>query len=65
MGHPLDPGTISSERDYAAALDELDRLMLCDPDTPSGRRFDELVALIDAYELAHPSPPDPAGAGTR
>jgi antitoxin component HigA of HigAB toxin-antitoxin module len=64
MGHPLDPGTISSERDYAAALDELDRLMLCDPDTPSGRRFDELVALIEAWELAHdPAPDRPPGGG--
>jgi len=53
MVHPLDPGTISTERDYVAALDELDDLMLCDPDTPAGRRCDELVALIDAWELAH------------
>lgn len=64
MGHPLDRGTISSERDYAAALGELDRLMLCDPDTPSGRRFDELVALIEAWELAHdPTPVRPPGGG--
>ncbi|MFO1283524.1 MAG: hypothetical protein U1F51_13895 [Burkholderiales bacterium] len=44
--------TIQSDADYAAALDELDRLMLVDPDSPDGRRFDELVALIDAWELA-------------
>lgn len=44
--------TIHSEADYAAALEELDRLMLVDPDSPDGRRFDELVALIDAWELA-------------
>lgn len=59
MGHPLDPGKITTEREYVAALDELDELMLCDPDTPAGRRFDELVALIDAWELAH----DPGIAG--
>ncbi len=53
MGHSLYPRTISTERDYAAALDELDELMLCDPDSPDARRFDELVALIDAWELAH------------
>ena len=53
MDHSLYPRTISTERDYVAALDELDDLMLCDPDTPAGRRFDELVALIDAWELAH------------
>jgi len=53
MGHPLDPRTITTEREYAAALNELDELMMCDPDTPAGRRFDELVALIDAWELAN------------
>ena len=26
--------------------------MLSDPDTPAGRRFGELVSLIDAYELS-------------
>jgi len=62
MPHALDPGTITTPREYLSALQELDALMLCDPDTPSGRRFDELVALIDAYELAHPSaPPAPDG----
>jgi hypothetical protein len=34
--------------------------MLCDPDTPAGRRFDELVALIEAYEAAHWPPETPA-----
>jgi len=29
--------------------------MAADPDTPQGRRFDELAALIDDYEGAHPS----------
>ena len=53
MPHPLDPKAITSRREYLSALDELDALMLCDPDTPAGRRFDELDALIDAYELAN------------
>ena len=53
MGHPHDTRTITTEREYVAALDELDELMLCDPDTPAARRFDELVALIDAWELTH------------
>ncbi len=56
MGHPFDPRAIATENQYAAALDELDALMLCDPDTPAARRFDELVALIEAWELAHDSP---------
>jgi HTH-type transcriptional regulator/antitoxin HigA len=40
---------VRNERDYAAALDELDALVLAEPGTPPGRRFDELVRLIDEY----------------
>ncbi len=40
---------IRDERDYAAALDEFDGLVLSEPGTPPGRRFDELVRLIDEY----------------
>jgi antitoxin component HigA of HigAB toxin-antitoxin module len=40
---------IRDEHDYAAALDELDGLVLSEPGTPPGRRFDELVQLIDEY----------------
>jgi antitoxin component HigA of HigAB toxin-antitoxin module len=40
---------IRDERDYAAALDEFDSLVLSEPGTPPGRRFDELVQLIDDY----------------
>ena len=50
MTHALDPTRLSGDRDYAAALDELEELMLADPDTPAGRRFDELVYLIEEYE---------------
>jgi antitoxin component HigA of HigAB toxin-antitoxin module len=53
MSHVLDPKAITTYREYLSALDELDHLMLCDPDTPAGQRFDELCALIDAYELSH------------
>ena len=52
MCHVLDPKTITTYREYSAALAELDSLMLSDPDTPAGHRFEELVALIDAYELS-------------
>lgn len=52
MAHLLDPKAITHYREYLSALTELDALMLCDPGTPAGRRFDELVALIDAYELS-------------
>ncbi len=50
MTHALDPQRLACESDYIAALDELEDLMLCDPDTPAGRRFDELVLLIEDYE---------------
>jgi hypothetical protein len=40
---------ISNEREYSAALDEFDSLILSEPGTPPGRRFDELVQLIDEY----------------
>ena len=54
MSHILDPKRLLSAHDYCAALNELEGLMAADPDTPQGRRFDELAALIDDYEGAHP-----------
>ena len=45
-----DPPALAAEAAYAAALDELDDLMLALPGTPGGRRFDELVVLIEEYE---------------
>ncbi len=50
MPHLFDPPALADESAYAAALDELEDLMLSDPDTPAGRRFDELVELIEDYE---------------
>jgi len=50
MTHLLDPPALAGEADYARALDELEDLMLADADTPAGRRFDELVVLIEEYE---------------
>ena len=50
MSHVLDPSCLSDDAAYVAALDELEDLMLADPDTPGGRRFDELVVLIEEYE---------------
>ncbi len=51
MAHVLDPAQLRDDSQYVAALDELEDLMLADPDTPSGRRFDELVRLIEDYEV--------------
>ena len=51
MAHVLDPMQLRDDSQYVAALDELEDLMLADPDTPGGRRFDELVRLIEDYEV--------------
>ena len=56
MPHLLDPQRLDSETAYLAALDELEELMATDPDTPAGRRFDELVDLIEEYETRHYAP---------
>ena len=56
MPHLLDPQRLDSEAAYLAALDELEELMVTDPGTPAGRRFDELVELIDEYEARHYTP---------
>ncbi len=50
VAHLLDPSRIGDEAQYCAALDELEDLMLADPGTPGGQRFDELVRLIEQYE---------------
>ena len=50
MSHLFDPSQIRDDTQYCAALDELEDLMLADPGTPAGRRFDELVRLIEDYE---------------
>ena len=59
MAHLLDPGRLDTESAYLAALDELEDLMATDPDTPTGWRFDELVALIEDYEARHCAPNAP------
>jgi antitoxin component HigA of HigAB toxin-antitoxin module len=53
MPHLLDPPHLETEAAYLAALDELEALLATDPDTPAGRRCDELLALIEAYESRH------------
>ena len=50
MTRSPDPAGLPDDAAYVAALEELDDLMLADPDTPAGRRFDELTVLIEEYE---------------
>jgi HTH-type transcriptional regulator/antitoxin HigA len=44
------PAPLANEAAYAAALDELDDLMLAEPGTPAGRRFEILARSIEDYE---------------
>lgn len=55
---------IRSERDYEAALVEVERLWGAGSGTPEGDRLDVLATLIDAYETTHHpiDPPDPIEA---
>jgi hypothetical protein len=50
MSHCLDPMQLRDLKQYDAALRELEELMLSDPDTPAGRRFDELIALVEEFD---------------
>jgi HTH-type transcriptional regulator/antitoxin HigA len=55
---------IRNEAAYNAALQEIERLMDAEPDTPEGDRLDVLVTLVEAYEQKHwrIDPPDPIDA---
>ena len=50
MSHDTKSARLHDEREYHEALHELGDLMLSDPDTPAGRRFDELIALIEDFD---------------
>ena len=56
MAHLLDPKRLASERDYCAALDELDALRDTDADAPPCWRFEELALLIHEYEATMRAP---------
>lgn len=44
---------IRNEADYRAALQEVEQLMLAQPDTAEGEKLDVMVTLIEAYEAKH------------
>ncbi|TMJ16190.1 MAG: transcriptional regulator [Alphaproteobacteria bacterium] len=52
---------IRTERDYEAALAEIEGLMAAAPGTSEGDRLDVLVTLVQAYEAEHHAieAPDP------
>ncbi|NRQ41802.1 transcriptional regulator [Rheinheimera sp. YQF-2] len=49
----MDIKPIKNEADYRAALQEIEQLMLAQPDTPEGEKLDVMVTLIEAYEAKH------------
>ncbi len=49
----MDIKPIRTQRDYVAALREIERLMLAKRNTPDGDRLDVLVTLVEAYEAKH------------
>jgi len=46
----LQPSRLRDQAEYHAALRELEELFLCDPNSPAGLRFDQLVAMIDEFD---------------
>jgi HTH-type transcriptional regulator / antitoxin HigA len=55
---------VRTQRDYRAALKEVEKLMGARLNTPDGNRLDVLVTLIEAYEARHfpLDLPDPVAA---
>ncbi len=49
----MDIKPIRTEEDYRAALEEVDRLMDAQPETPDGDRLDVLATLVEAWEEKH------------
>lgn len=55
---------IRTQRDYKAALKEIETLMRARSNTPEGERLDVLATLVEAYERRHHPMdlPDPVAA---
>ena len=60
----MDIKPIKTDTDHRAALEEIETLMMADPDTPEGEKLDVLVTLVEAYEqkLYPLDLPDPVAA---
>ena len=64
MDRKVEIHPIKTERDYDAALAEVEALWGAEPDPPEGDKLDVLSTLVEAYEARHHpiSPPDPIEA---
>lgn len=49
----MDIKPIRTEEDYRVTLEEIQRLMDAEPDTPEGDRLDVLATLAEAWEAKH------------
>jgi len=58
MAHLLDPHRICTDDQYRTARQELDELIGSDFDVPAGHRVDELIELIENYEVSMRFVPD-------
>ena len=44
---------IKTDADYHAVLQEIESLMMAEPDSPQGEKLDVFVTLFEAYEAKH------------
>ncbi|HGS4462797.1 TPA: type II toxin-antitoxin system HigA family antitoxin [Vibrio metschnikovii] len=49
----MDIRPIKTDADYRAALNDIENLMMAEPDTIEGGKLDILVTLVEAYEAKH------------
>ncbi|EGR0524480.1 helix-turn-helix domain-containing protein [Vibrio cholerae] len=49
----MDIRPIKTDADYRAALNNIENLMMAEPDTVEGEKLDILVTLVEAYEAKH------------
>ena len=53
MDRKVEIQPIKTERDYDAALADVEALWGAQPDTPEGDKLDVLITLVEAYEARH------------
>ena len=49
----MDIRPIKTDADYRAALNDIENLMMAEPDTVEGEKLDILVTLVEPYEAKH------------
>jgi HTH-type transcriptional regulator/antitoxin HigA len=49
----MDIRPIKTDADYRAALNDIENLMMAEPDTIEGEKLDIFVTLVEAYEAKH------------